>query len=327
MKNINYIVVAVFIGLGTLLFLSFSGSIEGTANAGVRRGADNTDTLGSIAGEVSMIQYFPVKIPAEISFAGERVPLEDSEVMERMDRELTVNAFWHSSTIQNLKLAHRWFPVIEQILKENNIPDDFKYVAMAESGLRNAVSPSGAHGIWQFLEATGEQYGLKVTDQVDERYHLEKSTLAATKYLQEAYQKFGNWTLAAAAYNAGMNGIQSVVSYQKQNNYYNLYLKDETSRYVFRVLAFKLLYENTQQYGFMLGEEDLYDPLTYRTIKINSSIANLADFAISNNITYKMVKYLNPWLRSQSLTVKPGETYEIKLPVEVSSNDTNSPGE
>ena len=181
--------------------------------------------------------------------------------------------------IQNLKLASRWFPVIEPILKENGIPDDFKYLAIAESGLRNVISPSDAHGYWQFLKGTGLQYGLTINAEVDERYDMEKSTLAATKYLKDAYAKFGNWTLAGASYNAGMGAIEGAVNYQKEDAYYDLYLKEETSRYIFRALAYKIIFENTQKYGFFLTKDDLYNPLQYQTVKVDSTITDLADFA------------------------------------------------
>ncbi len=313
MKKIHYLLIGALSGIA--IFVGFAVSGNSDTNKNQSEGLMENDTLRSLADNVNTIKYFAAKVPDQISFAGERVPLEDFEVAERMDRELTVNGYWHSNTIQNLKLANRWFPIIEKVFKENNIPDDFKYLAMAESGLRNVVSPSDAHGYWQFLKGTAQQYGLTVTAEVDERYDMEKSSLAAAKYLKDAYAKFGNWTLAAASYNAGMGGISGAVEYQKANAYYDLYLKDETSRYVFRALAFKLIYENSQQYGFFLSDEDLYNPLEYRTVKVTTSITNLADFAITNNTTYKMVKYFNPWLRSNTLTVKAGDSYTIKLPL------------
>ncbi|MBK7566701.1 MAG: lytic transglycosylase domain-containing protein [Bacteroidetes bacterium] len=314
MKKIHYILIGAFSGIAIFIGYAVSGNsdIKNNKNAVV----ESSDTLRSLADDVNTIKYFAAKVPATISFAGEPVPLNDFEVLERMDRELTVTGYWHSSTIQNLKLAHRWFPIIEKVLKENNIPDDFKYLAMAESGLRNVVSPAEAHGYWQFLKGTAVNYGLTVTAEVDERYDMEKSTRAAAKYLKDAYAKFGNWTLAAASYNAGMGGIEGVVDYQNTDSYYDLYLKDETSRYIFRALAFKLVYENSQDYGFFLSKEDLYDPWEYKTVKVDTTILNLAEFAQQHNTTYKMVKYYNPWLRSNLLTVKKGEVFEIKLPLD-----------
>lgn len=185
---------------------------------------------------------------------------------------------------------------------------------MAESGLRNVISPSNAHGYWQFLEATAEHYGLVVNAEVDERYDMEKSTVAACKYFKDAYARFGNWTLAAASYNAGMGAIEGAVGYQDENSYYDLYFREETSRYVFRALAFKTIYEHTQEYGFFLTKEDLYNPLEYTTVEVTSSISNLAKFAKDHGTNYKQLKYYNPWLRSDMLTVKAGQKYTIKIP-------------
>lgn len=310
MKQLQFIVLGICIGAGLVVVLSTSpenkagGTVTITPN----------DSLRSLGAEVSMAKYYAIKLPKDLAFAGETVPMEDFEVRERLDRELTVNSYWHSNTIQNLKLAHRYFPVIEKILAENNIPDDFKYIALAESGLRNVVSPSAAEGVWQFLSETGRQYGLKINEQVDERYDVEKSTFAATKYFNESYAKFKNWTLVAASYNAGMGNIERNLAYQETDNYYDLYLNTETSRYIFRILAFKVIYENTEKYGFMLDDEDMYAPLHYDTMIVDSSIADLAKFALDNNTSYKMLKYFNPWLRKESLTVKNGETYIIRLP-------------
>ncbi len=204
------------------------------------------------------------EIPDEVYLFGEKLPLENFEVYERLDREMIVNAYWHSATILALKRANRWFPVIEPILKRNNIPVDFKYLAVAESNLENVISPAGATGFWQFIKSAATQYGLEVNDEVDERYDVEKSTEAACRYLKDAYQKFGSWTMAAAAYNAGMNGIDKWSSLQKTTNYYNLVLGIETSRYIARVAAIKIIMENPQKYGFNLSEKDLYQPLKYK---------------------------------------------------------------
>ncbi|MFN3939070.1 MAG: lytic transglycosylase domain-containing protein [Chitinophagales bacterium] len=295
-------------GVVTLLLNAPEGKAGGTVDISAN------DSLRSLGEEVSMAKYYAIKLPKEVEFAGEKVPMEDFEVRERLDRELLVNTYWHSNTLQNLKLAHRWFPVIEKIFAENNIPDDFKYIALAESGLRNVVSPASAEGVWQFLAETGRQYGLRINEQVDERYDVEKSTLAAVKYFTEAYAKFNDWTLAAASYNAGMGAIERNLQYQKVNSYYDLYLNNETSRYIFRIIAFKIIYENTERYGFMLDDEDLYPPLAFSNVVVDTTIADLAQFAAANNTNYKMLKYFNPWLRQQSLTVKKGETYTIKLP-------------
>lgn len=310
MKQLQYILIGIVIGGGLVVVLSSSPETKPGGTVTI----SSTDSLRNLGDEVSMAKYYAIKLPKELSFAGEPVPMQDFEVRERLDRELTVNSYWHSNTLQNLKLAHRWFPAIEKILAENNIPDDFKYVALAESGLRNVVSPASAEGVWQFLATTGREYGLKVNEQVDERYDVEKSTQAATKYFSEAYKKFNNWTLAAASYNVGIGAIEKNLAYQEVSNYYDLYLNTETSRYIFRILAFKVIYENTEKFGFMLDDEDLYDPLHYNTVVIDSSIADLAKFAASNNTNYKMLKYFNPWLRKESLTVGKGESYIIRLP-------------
>ena len=256
----------------------------------------------------------PVPVPDSANFAGELVPLNIFYVREQFDRELTVNTYWHSSTLLSLKRAARWFPVIEPILKENNIPDDFKYLALAESGLLNVVSPSGATGFWQFLDKTGKEYGLTINKEVDERYHVAKSTEAACKYLNKAYGKFRNWTLVAASYNAGQGRIDDTMEKQLSGNYYDMLFPEETNRYVFRILALKYIVENPIKYGFKLEEGDRYDPLTVKTLKITSTLPDLALFARQQNTTYRMLKELNPWLRSDKLTVRGGETYDIAIP-------------
>ncbi|MCH8330084.1 MAG: lytic transglycosylase domain-containing protein [Bacteroidetes bacterium] len=260
-------------------------------------------------------KIFPVEIPAEATFAGESVPLDIFDVRERLDRELLINTYWHSSTIYHFKQANRWFPVIEPILKENNIPDDFKYLALAESGLQNKVSPSRAEGVWQFLKGTGKEYGLQIENAIDERYHIEKATAAACQYLQEAYDTFGSWTMAAAAYNKGMPGMKKQVARQKETKYYDLLLNEETSRYIFRILALKEVLLNPEQYGFFYKEKDLYQPLKYKTFTIDSPIADLADFAKENGTNYKTLKILNPWLRDTYLKNDKRKEYTIKIPL------------
>jgi hypothetical protein len=260
------------------------------------------------------------KIPNSISIFGEGVPLENFEVYERVDREILVNTYWHSATILAIKRAARWFPVIEPILKENNIPDDFKYLAVVESNLENVVSPAGATGYWQFINSAAKQYGLEVTDEVDERYDVEKSTVAACKYLKTAYQMFGNWTMSASSYNAGMSGIDKWSGLQKTTNYWNLVLGAETSRYVPRIIAMKLIMENPAAYGYALKEEDLYKTLKFREIILDSSVTNFADYAATLGVNYKTLKLYNPWLRDTKLKIKNGVTYKIKVPEEGSIN-------
>lgn len=256
--------------------------------------------------------YLP-PFPDKIYLAGEMVPLADFEVRERLEREILVNTFWQSQTILLLKKSKRWFPEIEKILKQQSVPDDFKYLALAESGLSNVVSPSNAAGFWQFLPSTAKQYGLSVNAEVDERYHLEKATIAACKYFKEAYEKFGNWSLVAASYNMGIDGLQKQMQIQQQRNYFNLLLNDETSRYIFRILALKEIGNNPAKYGFKLEEGDFYKPLKSRTILVDSTITDIAQFAISQKINYKQIKMLNPWLRQNTLTNKTNEKFEIKI--------------
>jgi hypothetical protein len=256
------------------------------------------------------------EIPSEVYLFGEKVPLENFEVYERLDRELVVNTYWHSSTILALKRAARWFPIIEPILKQNDVPVDFKYIAVAESNLENVVSPAGATGFWQFIKSAATEYGLEVNDEVDERYHVEKSTEAACKFLKDAYSRFGSWTMAAAAYNAGMNGISKWGSIQKTNNYYNLTLGIETSRYIARVAAIKIIMENPQKYGYYLNENDFYKPLKFTEVTLDSSVTDFADYATSLGINYKTLKLFNPWLRDSSLKNKNRKKYTIKIPQE-----------
>ncbi|MEJ5262920.1 MAG: transglycosylase SLT domain-containing protein [Ignavibacterium sp.] len=256
------------------------------------------------------------EVPEELYLFGEKVPLENFEVYERVDRELVVNTYWHSSTILALKRAARWFPVIEPILKKNNVPVDFKYIPVVESNLENVVSPAGATGFWQFIKSAAVEYGLEVNEEVDERYDVEKSTEAACKYLKDAYAKYGSWTMAAAAYNAGMNGITKWSSIQKTNNYYNLTLGIETSRYIARIAAIKIIMENPQKYGYYLREKDFYKPLKFTEVILDSSVTDFADYAASLGINYKTLKLFNPWLRDSSLKNKNGKRYTIKIPEE-----------
>ena len=254
------------------------------------------------------------EIPDDLSFAGEKVPLGNFEVYERIDREFLVNTYWHSSTLLSLKRMNRWFPVIEPILKEYNVPDDFKYLAVIESGLANVISPAGATGFWQLTEDTAEKYGLEVNSQIDERYNVVKSTEAACKYILDAYAEFKTWTMAAASYNFGTNGIEKQIAKQKTNNYYNLVFGEETSRYIARIIAVKEILNNPRKYGFDLRTEDLYPPLLSTSLEINYSIPNLADFAVKNGINYKILKMYNPWLRDTTLTDKNNKIYVIKMP-------------
>ncbi len=261
-----------------------------------------------------IIELFHLRFQTTLKIFGEVVPIENFEVYERVDREILVNTYWHSATILAIKRANRWFPVIEPILKENNIPDDFKYLAVVESNLENVVSPAGATGYWQFIKSASKQYGLEVNDEIDERYNVEKSTVAACKYLKTAYEMFGNWTMSASSYNAGISGIDKWSGLQKTANYWNLVLGSETSRYVSRIIAVKLIMENPAAYGYDLKNEDLYPPLRYNEVDLNTSVANFADYAATLGINYKTLKLYNPWLRDTSLKNKSGVVYKIKVP-------------
>lgn len=252
------------------------------------------------------------------TFASERVPVTDNfDVRERLDRELMVNSYWHSSTSLNIKLAYRYFPVISPILKKFGVPDDFKYLAVAESNLRHATSPAGAKGIWQFMPASARYYGLEMNREVDERYHVEKLTQAACKYLLHLKERFGSWTNAAAAYNMGETRMARELEQQRTDNYYDMNLNPETSRYVFRIVAIKEILGDPQRFGFYLDEDDGYPPLeNYRTVEVTETIANLGEFAESQGTTYRMLKVYNPWLISHRLTVSAGNAYLIKIPEE-----------
>lgn len=260
------------------------------------------------------LRFFGLNIPKNLNFAGERVPQTDFSIKESLDREFLINTYWHSNAILLFKRANRWFPVMEPILKRNNIPDDFKYIALIESHLTNAVSPQGATGFWQLIEPTAINYGLEIREDVDERYHVEKSTEAACKYFNEAYKKFGNWTLAAASYNLGMGGIENHLQNQKVTSYYDLSLNEETGRYVYRILAIKTLMQQPELYGFKLKKRDLYHNIPTISMKVDSSITNLADFAIVKGYNLKLLKLFNPWLRSDKLDNPSKKVYVIKFP-------------
>ena len=256
-------------------------------------------------------QFFPISI----DFAGEAAPLQMADVRERLDRELLINANLDATTLLIIKRANRVFPLIEPILAKYGVPDDFKYLAVIESGLVNAVSPAGARGVWQFMPATAKEKGMEVNDMVDERYHLEKSTEAACKYLLEAKAKFGNWTLAAASYNGGMTGVTKQIEMQQVESYYDLLLNDETSRYVFRILALKEIMKSPEKFGFIVDVNEMYVNLPSKVITVDSSIPDLASFAKSQGINYKILKIHNPWLRDKKLINQGKKRYEIQIPL------------
>lgn len=262
----------------------------------------------------SYYRNYALPIPTHITFAGEIVPVNRLDVRESLDRELLVNTYWHSQTFLFFKRAHRYFPIIEPILEEKDIHDDFKYLALIESGLANVVSPAGAAGVWQFMKATAERHGLFMNNEVDERYHLEKATRAACRYLHHSYSLFNSWTLAAAAYNMGDAGLRRQLNNQNVTSYYDLHLNQETARYMFRILAVKTIFENPQKYGFYFRERDLYPPVRTHVLTVDTTISNLPQFALDNGINMKLLRIYNPWIRSNSLTSRAGKEFEIRIP-------------
>ena len=255
-------------------------------------------------------------IPEQLTFCGESIPLENIDVRERIEREFIVQTYYHSASILYLKRINRWFPKIEKILKEKGVPDDFKYLAVAESGLDNVVSPAGATGFWQFMKSSGKKHGLIINKEVDERYNFEKATYAACDYILEAKEKFGTWTLAAASYNKGLNGISKQLDRQKATNYFNLVLNSETSRYIPRIIALKYVMTNPNLYGFDIKDNQLYKPYSTYKVKLDSSVAHFADYAKLNDVNYKTLKLFNPWLRDNYLSNKSKKRYFITLPKE-----------
>lgn len=273
----------------------------------------NSDTVHQ-QGFNSKYNVYSVLKPDNLKFANENIPESTFDVWERLDKELLKNIYWQSNTLLYFKRANKYFPIIEEILEKNNIPSDFKYLALIESGFEYKVSPSGAAGFWQIMKGTAREYGLEVNYAIDERYHLIKSTEAACKYLQKAYDKFGSWTMAAASYNMGINGVQRQVKKQNTNNYFNLYLNDETSRYVFRIIVIKEIMENPRKYGFVFRQNDLYSYPSVKQIRVDSTINNLYSFAEENDINYKILKRFNPWLRTYKLPDESRRVYYIDIP-------------
>lgn len=257
---------------------------------------------------------YSLDLPDSLNFAGEEVPVNYFDVRESLDRELLVNTYWQSHSLLLIKRANKYFPMIERILEKNNIPEDFKYIPLIESELTHSISPAGAVGFWQFLRGTARDYGLEVNYQVDERYHIEKSTQAACEYFQDAYERFGSWTLAATAFNFGRTAVIRQLNRQEADSYYNLVLNDETARYIFRILAMKIILNNPEKYGFNLREQDLYYPVPYREVEVDTTVQNFAEFARQHSINYKMLKIMNPWLRENYLKNPRGKTYHIKIP-------------
>jgi membrane-bound lytic murein transglycosylase D len=301
----NAITTAITVIFTCMLILLTIQGFSGGKNSRKQAGAREIDTLNK-----------PFRLPDSVSFAGEKMPLENFDTRESLERELLITAYRHSLTIVNIKRANRYLPLISNILKEYNIPDDFKYLAVAESDLSNMVSPAGATGFWQIMIETGKEEGLEINTEVDERYDLEKSTKFACEYFLKSYAKYGNWTMAAASYNGGRNGIDDQIDIQHENNYYDLLLSEETARYIFRVVAYKLIITNPAGYGFRIAGKDLYPEIKYFEVKVDTAVSDFSGFARKYGTNYKMLKLLNPWLRKPYLTNKQKKNYTIKIPAE-----------
>lgn len=296
-----------FVLAGTIIIiLSIAESSKGFIDrpAGLQQA---TDTLYNIKS---------FNLPDEVTFAGEKMPLDNFDTRESLEREILTSAYRHSSTILIIMRANRYLPLIEKILKKNNVPDDFKYLVAAESEYSNMVSPAGATGFWQIMPETGREEGMEINTVVDERYDVEKSTQFACDYFLRSYEKYGNWTLAAASYDEGRNGIDEQIDIQHERNYYDLLLTEETARYIFRAVAYKLVITDPQNYGFKIAKKDLFPELKYYEVKVDTAITDFTDFARKFGTNYKMLKILNPWLRKPYLTPKPNKEYMIKIPTE-----------
>jgi len=263
---------------------------------------------------INEYNVYALNVPAELDFSGETLPLHNPDILERMDRELLVNTYWQSNALLMFKRANKYFPVIEPILEKYGIPNDFKYLAVIESGLTNAVSPANAKGFWQIMKATGKENGLEINTNVDERYNLEKSTEVACKYLLKAKEKFGTWTLAAASYNAGVSGVSRRLEEQNVNDYYDLLLGEETGRYMFRIVALKEILKNPDKYGFNFRYKDLYKNVPTYKVSVDTAVTSFVDFSKSFGINYKILKLHNPWLRERHLNNKSGKEYFIEIP-------------
>ena len=300
-KHIPYLA-TVFVLFSIVFIFSFSS----------KEHSDNILVLENLKEKYSIFAL--PKPSSNIYFANERVPLENPDIWERYDKELLKNTYWQSNTLLLHKRAAKYFPIIEPILKKNNLPDDFKYLALIESGLENVTSPAGAKGFWQIMKSTAKEFNLEVNTEVDERYHIQKSTQAACDFLSSAKSKFGSWTLAAAAYNMGRTGLQKQMNRQKSYTYYDLLLNNETSRYVFRILAIKEIIENPKKYGFQLRTEDLYENIPTYTVMVDSTVSSWADFSREYVINYKILKLHNPWLRESYLNNKLKKKYYIEIP-------------
>ncbi|MFT7118054.1 MAG: membrane-bound lytic murein transglycosylase D [Flavobacteriales bacterium] len=307
----------ILLGAGiAIVFIVIISAIHqgGAASNTTAIGALNTSTTVKVEKRVQDYNVYSVNLPKSLDFAGEAVPLHQPDIKERVDREFLVNTYWQSNGILLIKRAQKYFPIIEPILAENGVPDDFKYLAVIESGLQNVSSPAGARGFWQIMTGTGRELGLEVNDNVDERYHIEMSTKAACDYLKESKSKFGSWTLAGAAYNAGNGGINKQLEAQGVGSYYDLLLGEETGRYVFRILALKEILKNPKNFGFNVDPTHGYEVIPTKNVLVDYEVDDLSAFAKANDINYKILKIHNPWLREPSLNNKSKKKYTIAIP-------------
>ncbi len=305
---------SLFISIAALVILFGYITYRGAVNNNDKN-SNSDEALAEMKEGPQLSPAVSIDIPEAISFAGEPVPLTMPDVRESFDKELQINTYWHSNTLFLIKRANRWLPQIDSVLEKNGIPPDFKYLPLIESALLNDVSPKDAVGFWQILKTSGKEFGLEITNEVDERYDPIKATVAACKYLKQAHGKFGSWTLAAASYNRGMSGVNKSLENQNVKSYYDLHLNDETSRYVFRIIAIKEIVENPQKYGFKLKQGHLYQREKLRHVQVTESIKDLISFAQQQGINYKLLKRHNPWLRGERLTVNKGRSYLIAIPV------------
>lgn len=309
MNQSNFLSVCCLVILfGYILYNEGSNSKEASSSAG----PNPFDEYGESAQRLPAISF---QVPATMSFAGEPVPLSIPDVHERLDKELQINSYLHSNTIFLMKRANRWLPQMQKILEQHGIPEDFKYLPLIESNLLNVTSYKDAVGYWQILKSSGRELGLEISNEVDERYDPLKATEAACKYLKRSYKKFGSWTMVAASYNRGMGGVERALENQKEISYYDLYLNDETSRYVFRILAIKEIAEHPLRYGFSIDPSHLYQAESLKYVEVEESIKDLVTFAKAQGINYKLLKRHNPWLREERLTVRKGKKYRIAIPV------------
>jgi len=299
-------VLTAFVLTGTIIIIfSIAQSFKGFSNKpteGQRQLSDSVYTIKSF------------DLPENVTFAGEKMPLDNFDTKESLEREILTTAYRHSSTILIIMRAHRYLPLIEKILKKNNVPDDFKYLVAAESEYSNMVSPAGATGFWQIMPETGKEEGMEINTVVDERYNVERSTQFACEYFLRSYEKFGNWTLAAASYNGGRGGVDEQIDIQHQNNYYDLLLSEETARYIFRAVAYKLVITDPESFGFKIPKKDLFPEFSYFEVKVDTAVTDFSAFAQKFGTNYKILKLLNPWLRKPYLTPKSNKEYMIKIP-------------